>query len=70
MHYDYPLVGETIEAKKEIWSKYQFQIIEDNNFSLGKNMKRICNLSNKKIETPLLKCKTLFKCRVEIHKNS
>ena len=39
LHYDYPLVGETIEVKKEIWSKYQLQIIEDNNFSLGKNKK-------------------------------
>ena len=62
-------MGGTIEVKKEIWSKYQLQIIEDNNSSLGKNKKRICNLSKKKIETPLLKCKTLFKCRVEIHKN-
>ena len=62
-------MGETTEVKEEIWSNYQLQIIEDNNSSLGKNTKLISKLSNKKIKTPLLKCKTLFKCRAAIQKN-
>ena len=46
LHYDYLLAGEKIKAKKEILSNYQLQIIEYNKSSLGKNEKRISNLSN------------------------
>ena len=69
MHYDYPLAGEEIEIKKQVLSNYKLQIIEDNNSSLGKNKNLISNLSNTKIETATLKCKTLSKCRVAIKKN-
>ena len=69
MHYDYPLTGEEIEIKKQVLSNYKLQIIEDNNSSLGKNKNLISNLSNTKIETAPLKCKTLSKCRVTIKKN-
>ena len=69
MHYDYRLVDEKLEAKKEIASNHQLQIIEGNNSSLGKTKILISNLSNNK-ENPLLKCKTLPKCRVAIPENS
>ena len=36
---DYPLADEKIEVTKEILPDYQLQIIEHNNFSLGKNKK-------------------------------
>ena len=48
-------------------SAYQLQIIEDNNFSLGKNERLILNLDNKKIQTPSL-LKTLFRVWVTIKK--
>ena len=38
--HDYPLVGEKMEVRKEM-SNYQLQIIEHNNFSLGKNKKNL-----------------------------
>ena len=69
LHFDYPLAGEKIEIKKHVLSNYKLQIIEDNNSSLGKNKNLISNLSNTKIETATLKCKTLSKCRVAIKKN-
>ena len=69
LHFDYPLAGEKIEIKKQALSDYKLQIIEDNNSSLGKNKNLISNLSNTKIETATLKCKTLSKCRVSIKKN-
>ena len=53
----YPLVGGKIKVRKELLSKYQLQIIEDN-FSLGKNRKLIPNLENKiKYKNPLSKRK-------------
>ena len=69
LHFDYPLAGEKIEIKKQALSDYKLQIIEDNNSSLGKNKNLIPNLSNTKIETAPLKCKTLSKCGVAIEKN-
>ena len=45
---DYPLAGGKIEVKKEMLSKYKLQIIEDNNFSLGKNKKLFPNLRIKR----------------------
>ena len=69
MHFDYPLAGQKIEIKKQVLSNYKLQIIEDNNSSLGKNKNLISNLSNTKIETAPLKCKTLSKCWVAIKKN-
>ena len=48
MRNDYPLAGEKIKVTEEMFSKYQLQIIEDNNFSLGKNKKLIPNLGNKR----------------------
>ena len=68
-HFDYPSTGEKIEIKKQVLSNYNLQIIEDNNSSLGKNKNLISNLSNTKIETAPLKCKTLSKCRMAIKKN-
>ena len=38
---NYPLVGGKTKVTEEILSKYQLQIIEDNDFSLGKNKKLI-----------------------------
>ena len=70
MHCGYRLAGGKIEVKKELLSNYQLRIIEHDNSSLSKNKELISNLSNKKIETPLLKCQTLFKCMVAIQKNS
>ena len=50
-------------------SKYQLQILEDNNFSFSKNKKLIPNLGNKgKYKTPLSELKTLFKFSVRIKK--
>ena len=48
--------------------KYQLEIIEDNNFSLGK--KNLYSRQQKKIQTLLLKLiKTLFKFTVKIKNN-
>ena len=44
---NYPLAGKKIKVK-EMLTKYQLQITEDNNFSLGKNKKLISNLGNKR----------------------
>ena len=49
---DYLLSPEKICVKK-ILSEYQLQIIEKEEFSLGKNEKLIPNLGDKKIQTPL-----------------
>ena len=46
--HNYPLAGKKIKVK-EMLTKYQLQITEDNNFSLGKNKKLIPNLGNKRI---------------------
>ena len=46
-HNDYPLTGEKIEVSKDLLSNYQLQIKDDENFSLGRNKKRIPNLGNK-----------------------
>ena len=39
LHNDYPLLGEKIKVTEEMLSEYQLQIIEDSNFSIGKNKK-------------------------------
>ena len=39
LHNDYPLAGEKMKVREEMVSNYQLQIIEDNNFFLGKNKK-------------------------------
>ena len=39
LHNDHPLAGEKMKVVDEILSKYQLQIVEDNNFSPGKNQK-------------------------------
>ena len=70
LHNDYPLVGKKIKVKKEMLSDYQLQIIEHNNFFLGKNKKLFPNLGNKNIQTPLSKPETLLKFRATIKKNS
>ena len=46
LHNDYSLAAGK-KVMKEM-SEYQFQIIEDNKFSLGKNEKLISNLNKKK----------------------
>ena len=48
MHNYYPLAPEKVKVTKEMLSKYQLKIIEDNIFYLGKNEKLIPNLVNKK----------------------
>ena len=55
MHNDFPLAPEKIKVSKEILPKYQLQMTEKNEFSLGKNEKLISSLGNKKIQTPLCK---------------
>ena len=47
LHNDSPLAGEKMKAKEEMLSEYQFQIIEDNNFSLGESKILIPNLTMK-----------------------
>ena len=47
LHHDYPLAGEKIKVTQDILSKYQLQIIKDNNFSISKN-NLIPNLGNEK----------------------
>ena len=47
LHNDSPLAGEKMKATEEMLSEYQFQIIEDNNFSLGKSKILIPNLTMK-----------------------
>ena len=63
LHNYYPLAGEKIGVRKEMWSIYQLQIKEEYNFSLDKNKKRIPNIGNKlnKTQTLLSKLETLFK---------
>ena len=41
---DYPLVGEKMKLVEKMLQEYQLQIIENNNFSLGKNKRLIPNL--------------------------
>ena len=67
---DYPLADEKTEVTEKVLSEYQFQIIEDNNFSLGKNKKFIPDLNYKKLQSPLSKLKTLFKFRATVNKKS
>ena len=47
LHNDYLLASEKIKVTEEMLSKYQLQIMKDNNFSLGKSKKLIPNLGNK-----------------------
>ena len=47
LHNGYPIAGQKIAVRKEMLSDDQLQIIEDNNFFLGKNKKFILNLGNK-----------------------
>ena len=47
LHNGYPIAGQEIAVRKEMLSDDQLQIIEDNNFFLGKNKKFILNLGNK-----------------------
>ena len=47
LYNDYPIVGQKIAVRKEMLSDDQLQIMEDNNFFLGKNKKFILNLANK-----------------------
>ena len=64
LHNDYPLAGEKIEVKKEIFSNYQIQITEHNNISLGKNKKLLPNLeNNRKYKLHYQNMKILFKYR-------
>ena len=37
LHNDYLLAGEKVKAAEKMSSKYHMQIMEDNNFSIGKN---------------------------------
>ena len=54
MHHVYPLTPDKIKVMKQIFSKYQLQIVEKNEFCLGKSEKLIPNLAYKKnIKTPL-----------------
>ena len=61
-------MGKKIKVAQKL-SKYQLQIIEDTDFSLGKNKKLVLNLSNKKIQISLSKLKTSLKFRVTTKKN-
>ena len=70
MRYDYPLAGEKIEAKKEILSNYQLQIIEDSFSSLGKNKKYISNLSNKEQKVYYETVKLYLNVEWQFKKNS
>ena len=47
-HNDYPLAGEKIKLTEEMLFKHQLKIIEDSNFSLGKNKTFVPNLGNKR----------------------
>ena len=49
IHNDYPLEDEKKKETQEMFSDYQLQIIEDNNFllGLGKDKKLILNLAIK-----------------------
>ena len=67
LHNDYTLAGEKIKVTKQMLYKYQLEIIEDNNFSLGK--KNLYSRQQKKIQTLLLKHKTLIKFTVKIKNN-
>ena len=44
---DYPLAGANIKVTAEMLSKYQLQIIEDNDFCTGRGKKTIPNLGKK-----------------------
>ena len=64
---DYIFQVEKIKVTKEMLSKYQLKIIEDNNFSLGKTKKVVLYLgSYKKEQNPLSKLKIIFKFRVAV----
>ena len=55
---------------KQMFSKYQLQIVEKNKFCLGKNEKLIPNLAYKKIlKLHYKKPKMLFKASIKIEKN-
>ena len=51
LHNDYPLAGEKIKLTEEMLSKFQLQIIGDNNLSLCENKKLIPILANKNTNT-------------------
>lgn len=70
MHHGYPLTPDKIKVMKQIFSKYQLQIVEKNEFCLGKNEKLIPNLAYKKIlKLHYKKPKTLFKATIKTEKN-
>ena len=48
LHNNYPLVGQKVKVTEEMLSQYQLQIIDNNNFSLGKNKRLVPNLGNKR----------------------
>ena len=71
LHNDYPSAGKKIKLTEEMLSEYQLQIIEDNNFYLGKNKNPILILGNKKNANRVTnkipsELKTLFKFRITI----
>ena len=67
---DYPLVREKIKVRKQMLSECQLQIIEGNNFSFGKNKKRIPNLDTKrKYKLHYQKLNFSLKFRVTMKKN-
>ena len=51
--------------------EYQFENIEENNFSLGKKEKLFLNLDNKKDTNSIIKkIKNLFRANIKIKKSS
>ena len=53
LHCDYPSPPDKIKVTKK--NEYQFENIEENNFSLGKNEKLFLNLDNKKDTNSIIK---------------
>ena len=54
LHNYYTLTPDKIKVMKQMFSKYQLQIVEKNKFCLGKNEKLIPNLAYKtNTKTPL-----------------
>ena len=54
LHCDYPLPPDKIKVTKKMF-EYQFENIEEINFSLGKNEKLFLNLDNKKDTNSIIK---------------
>ena len=48
LHDDYPVAGEKIKVRKEMFSNYQLQITEYNKFALWKNKKFISSQGKKR----------------------